>query len=90
MAYKTDTSLATNSKGEIIANSITHGIGVGLSIAGLVFLVIRGVKLGSGWHLAGFLVFGISLCCCCIWPPRFTTHLPTNPGKVSSRGWTTP
>jgi hemolysin III len=61
MAYKADPSLASNTNGEIIANSITHGIGVGLSIAGLVFLVIRGVKLGSGWHLAGFLVFGISL-----------------------------
>ena len=61
MAYKADTSLASSSIGEIVANSITHGIGVGLSIAGLVFLIIRSVKLGTGWHLAGFLVFGISL-----------------------------
>ncbi|MCK5793854.1 MAG: hemolysin III family protein [Anaerolineales bacterium] len=61
MAYKSDTSLSTNTKGEIIANSITHGIGVGLSIAGLVILIIRAVKGGTGWHLAGFLVFGISL-----------------------------
>ena len=61
MAYKTDTSLAVNSTGEIIANSITHGIGVALSIAGLVFLIIRAVNRGTGWHLAGFLVFGISL-----------------------------
>lgn len=61
MTYKTDTSLATNTTGEIIANSITHGIGVGLSIAGLVILIIRAVRLGTGWHLAGFLVFGISL-----------------------------
>lgn len=61
MTYKTDTSLATNTTGEIIANSITHGIGAGLSIAGLVILIIRAAKLGTGWHLAGFLVFGISL-----------------------------
>ena len=61
MAYKTDTSLTTNTKGEIAANSITHGIGVVLSIAGLVILIIRAVNHGTGWHLAGFLVFGISL-----------------------------
>ncbi len=61
MPYKTDTSLASSTIGEIIANSITHGIGVGLSIAGLIVLIIRAVKLGDGWHLAGFLVFGISL-----------------------------
>lgn len=59
--YKTDTSLSSNTRGEIIANSITHGIGVGLSIAGLVILIVRAVKAGTGWHLAGFLVFGISL-----------------------------
>ena len=61
MAYKSDSSLDSNTIGEIIANSITHGIGVGLSIAGLVILIIRAVKYGNGWHLAGFLVFGISL-----------------------------
>jgi len=61
LTYKTDTSLSLSSHGEIIANSITHGIGVGLSIAGLVLLIIRAVKYGTGWHLAGFLVFGISL-----------------------------
>ena len=61
MVYKTDNGLASNTKGEIIANSISHGIGVGLSIAGLVILVIRAAKSGSGWHLAGFLIFGISL-----------------------------
>ena len=61
MDYKTDDSLRTNTRGEIIANSITHGIGVGLSIAGLVILIVRAVKLGSGWHLASYLVFGISL-----------------------------
>ncbi len=61
MAYKSDLSLSSSTIGEIIANSITHGIGVGLSIAGLVILIIRAVKFGTGWHLAGFLVFGISL-----------------------------
>jgi hemolysin III len=61
LVYKADSSLESNSSGEIIANSITHGIGVGLSIAGLVILIIRAVNYGTGWHLAGYLVFGISL-----------------------------
>jgi len=61
LVYKADSSLESNSSGEIIANSITHGIGVGLSIAGLVILIIRAVNFGTGWHLAGYLVFGISL-----------------------------
>jgi len=61
MAYKADISLEKSSVGEIVANSITHGIGVGLSIAGLVILIVKAVREGTGWHLAGFLVFGISL-----------------------------
>ncbi len=47
MAYKTDTSLDAHSKGEIIANSITHGIGVALSIAGLVILNYSGGQPGN-------------------------------------------
>ena len=61
MTYKSDPSLSSNTTGEIVANSITHGVGVGLSIAGLFILIIKAVKAGTGWHLAGFLVFGISL-----------------------------
>jgi hemolysin III len=61
LIYKADNSLASSSKGEIIANTITHGIGVGLSIAGLVLLINRAVRFGTPWHLASFLVFGISL-----------------------------
>ncbi len=30
-----------------VLNSVTHGIGVGLSIAGLVLLIIRGVHEGG-------------------------------------------
>jgi hemolysin III len=61
MPYKTDSIQRTFSFHEILANSVTHAIGVGLSIAALVILIIRAVKYGDGWHLAGFTVFGISL-----------------------------
>lgn len=61
MAYKSDPKAPPTKTGDIIANSITHGIGIGLSIAGLVILIVRAVRSGTGWHLAGNLVFGISL-----------------------------
>lgn len=45
---------------EEILNSLTHAIGVGLSIAGLVALMIRTGEDPSAWKYAGFLVYGIS------------------------------
>jgi len=61
MRYKTDTNSTSFSKGEVLANSITHRIGVGLSIAGIVILIIRAINQGTTWHLVSFIIFGISL-----------------------------
>ncbi len=61
MPYKTDTRLQKFSKGEVIANSATHGIGVALSIVGLIFLITRAVRLGTTWHIVSFSIFGASL-----------------------------
>jgi hemolysin III len=47
--------------GEEIANSITHGIGVAVSIVALTLLVAWASLYGDGWALAGAIVFGISL-----------------------------
>ena len=49
------------SLGEEIANSITHGIGALLSVAGLVFLIILSVQRGSIWHIVSFSIFGLAL-----------------------------
>ncbi len=49
------------SKGEDIANSITHFLGAGLSIAAIILLAYRAVKFGNTKHLIGFVVFGVSL-----------------------------
>lgn len=49
------------SKSEDIANSITHFLGAGLSIAAIAILAYRGAKLGNSKHVIGFVVFGISL-----------------------------
>ncbi len=61
MPYKTDSIDQSFSFHEVIANSATHALGVGLSIAGLVVLIVQAVQLGDPWFLAGSLVYGISL-----------------------------
>lgn len=47
--------------GEEVVHSITHGIGTGLSIAGLVILVVLGVLNGDVYQIIGFTIFGASL-----------------------------
>ena len=49
------------STGEEIANSVSHGVGVLLSIAALVLLVMRAMDHGGGIHLVAALLMGISL-----------------------------
>jgi hemolysin III len=61
MPYKTDPKAPPTSIREMLANTITHGIGVGLSIAGIIFLVIRAIRIGTTWHLVSFIIFGASL-----------------------------
>ena len=61
MSYKTDQIHKSFSRYEIIANSATHALGVGLSIAALVVLIIQAVNSGDPWYLGGVIVYGISL-----------------------------
>ena len=42
-------------------NIITHAIGIVIAVASLVVLVVRSAMFGTGWHLAGSIVFGISM-----------------------------
>lgn len=46
---------------EEIFNSITHGIGALLSIAGLVILTVFASTKGNAWHVVSFSIFGGSL-----------------------------
>ncbi len=46
---------------EELANTITHAIGVGFSITGLVLLVVRAALYGTAWHVVSFSIFGASL-----------------------------
>lgn len=47
--------------GEEIANSITHGIGAGLSIAGLTVLVVLAAIYGDIWKVISFSIYGSTL-----------------------------
>ncbi|UOQ86748.1 PAQR family membrane homeostasis protein TrhA [Gracilibacillus salinarum] len=46
---------------EEIANSVTHGIGMALSIAGLVLLIVFSSLHGSPWHIVSFTLFGVTM-----------------------------
>jgi hemolysin III len=55
------TTVRPYSPGEELANTITHGIGVLLSVAGLVLLVTFGALWGDVWHVVSGAVFGVTL-----------------------------
>ena len=46
---------------EEILNSVTHGIGAGLSMVGLVWLIVRAVRIGDTLSIVSVIVFGCSL-----------------------------
>ncbi len=46
---------------EELANSLTHGTGAGLSVAGLVLLVIKSAHHGDAWQVVSTAIFGASL-----------------------------
>ncbi|MBP3318523.1 MAG: hemolysin III family protein [Ruminiclostridium sp.] len=47
--------------GEELVNSITHGVGALLAIAGLVLLVVRAARYGSAIHVVSVALFGITM-----------------------------
>lgn len=46
---------------EEVANTLTHGAGLILSVAGFVFLVTLATLKGDSWHIASNLIYGLSL-----------------------------
>ncbi|CDQ40565.1 MULTISPECIES: PAQR family membrane homeostasis protein TrhA [Virgibacillus] len=48
-------------KGEEIANAITHGIGALLSIAALIVLIVYSSLYGTAWHVVSFTIFGTTM-----------------------------
>jgi len=46
---------------EEVANSITHGVGAALSIAGLILLIVYSSTYGDTWHIVSCTIYGITL-----------------------------
>lgn len=49
------------SRGEEIANWVTHGIGLVASVVGLTLLIVYASLRGNAWHVVSFTVFGLTL-----------------------------
>src|SRR5262249_17048667 len=46
---------------EEIANAVTHGLGLALSVAGFAVLLIIALLRGDKWQIAGCAIYGITL-----------------------------
>jgi hemolysin III len=46
---------------EEVANALTHGVGLVLSIAGFALLVFLAAANGDAWHVAASVIYGLSL-----------------------------
>ena len=57
----TSTILPKYTKNEEIMNAVTHGLGAGLSIAGLVILVVFASKYGDAWKITASAIYGASM-----------------------------
>ena len=49
------------SRGEEIANAVTHGIGVLGALVGLPFLIVEAASRGDAWRVVGCTIFGATL-----------------------------
>ena len=49
------------SRGEEIANGVTHGIGAGLAVAALAILVTFAGLFGDAWRVVSFSIYGATL-----------------------------
>jgi hemolysin III len=54
-------TLRSQTIGEEIANSITHGLGALLAVAALVLLIVFAAIKGTVWHIVSFSIFGTTL-----------------------------
>jgi hemolysin III len=61
MIMTTKTVTPRYSTGEEIANSVTHGVGLVMSIAGLAVLTAFASRLGNAWHVVSCTVFAVTL-----------------------------
>ncbi len=48
-------------KAEELANSISHGVGIALGIAGIVILNVYAALYGNVWHIVTYSIFGVCM-----------------------------
>ena len=65
-----------------VFNAITHGIGTGLSIAGLVLLIIKGAQTGSPIKIVSYAIFGASMVLLFLFSTLFHSLIFTKAKKV--------
>jgi hemolysin III len=46
---------------EELANGISHGVGTGLAIIGLIILLVTAIRYGNVWHIVSAAIYGCSL-----------------------------
>lgn len=56
-----DNQLKFYTRGEEIANAITHGIGTLLAIAALVLLIIVSSRTKNKWYIVSYTIYGVSM-----------------------------
>lgn len=61
MSSKPEKSFEDTTRKEEIWNSISHGIGIPLGLAGLALLLVQGFHLGNWVYLVAVTVYGLSL-----------------------------
>ncbi len=65
-----------------VFNAITHGIGTGLSIAGLILLIIKGAQMGSPIRVVSYSIFGTSMILLFLFSTLFHSLIFTKARKV--------
>lgn len=50
-----------STKSEEVLNILTHGIGIGLAIAGLTLLVVFAALSGNAWSIVSCAIFGVTM-----------------------------
>lgn len=50
-----------------LANGITHGVGFGLSIVGLIVLIVLSTRHGTAHYMVAFSIYGATRAVCLLW-----------------------
>jgi hemolysin III len=78
MENKNGSVVDPQSKGEELANVITHGIGAALAIAALAIIVSFAAKKGDAWKIVSLSIYGVSMII--LFLMSTMSHASTRPG----------